>query len=298
MIWKIGSDALPVNQIGNMKTAIFTPTRHPGIGVSFWSVARQDPPVDHWFVADQLAPERERFYEIFRDHFTNSGKKTQIHTLQAEILPGRNGNLEHVSNWALNKARELEVELLVFLQDFIWLPPDAVTKFVKAAKYHPFDLLTGNVVASPGFECKRSEYANLYSIFAASEVTKKPPEPYTPDTRDQMGYGVNIGGPDPGRHLSNHAWEINWGALPHALINAGVDFDEDYDYGTAWGNTDFSFQIHKAFNEPVYRHKGRVWWDYYNQAISMPHREYFPKAHEGERDLDNGHRFRAKWGNV
>lgn len=287
-----------------MKTAVFTPTRHPGIGVSFWSVARQDPPVDHWFVADQLAPEREKFYEIFRDHFTNSGKKTQIHTLQAEILPGRNGNLEHVSNWALNKSRELEVDLLVFLQDFIWIPPEAIARFALAAKFHPFDLLTGNVVSSPGFELKRPEFHNLYSVFGERNVTKKPPEPYTPDTRDQMGLwqqdpNLTRGIPDlgVGKYLSQHAWEINWGALPHALINAGIDFDEDYDYGTQWGNTDFAHQARMAFSDSR-QVGGRVWWDYYNQAIAMPHREYFPKAHEGERNIDNEPRFRAKWGNV
>lgn len=281
-----------------MKTAVFTPTRHPGLSVSYFSVARQDPPVDHWLLADQLAPEREGLYQVWRETSPN----LKIHTYNAEILPDKNGNLEHVHNWALKKARELEVDLLVFLQDFIWIPSDAVAKFAKAAKLHPFDLLTGNVVSSPGYEVKFP--TSLHSIFPVGKTYEKPPEPYTPDTRDQMGLGdmFNLSSvvTPMGRYLSQHAWEINWGAMPHALINAGVDFDEDYDYGTQWGNTDFAHQIKETFadkrpNAVNMASKGRVWWDYYNQAISMPHREYFPKAHEGERDLDNGWRFHKKW---
>lgn len=249
--------------------------------------------MDHWLVADQLAVERERLYASLRSDQKYAPFRTKIHTLNAEILPGRNGNLEHVSNWALKKARELEVDLLVILQDFIWLPPNAVARFAETAKYHPFDLLTGNVVSSPGHPVKDS--TDVYNIFHG-DCYAKPPEPYEPDTRDQMGWAQNIPEAAEGMYVSQHAWEINWGAMPHAIINAGIDFDEDYDYGTQWGNTDFAFQVHKAFNDSRYTGAGRVWWDYYNQAIAMPHREYFPKAHQGERDLDNQPRFRAKWG--
>jgi hypothetical protein len=245
-------------------------------------------------VADQLLTQRDKssLYKTMRSH---DGLKTKIHTYQAEILPGRNGNLEHVSNWALNKARELEVDLLVFLQDFIWIPEDAVAKFSLAAKNHPFDLLTGNVVSSPGHKVETPD--STWSIFGIGDSDTKPPPPYEPDTRDAMGlwkFGDKTVG---GTYLDNHAWEINWGALPHALINAGVDFDEDYDYGTQWGNTDFSFNIAKKLSRGSLQgvHQGgRVWWDHNNQAISMPHREYFPKAHEGERNIDNGWRFWEK----
>lgn len=283
-----------------MKVAVFTPSRHPGIAVSYESVRRQNIPISHWFLADQI----ERGDDWY-DHMRTFMPGTNIDILHSEILPERNGNLEHVSNWALKRAREEKIDLLVILQDFIWLPEDAVEKFVKASVHHPFDLLTGRVEASKGpqktsFDEIRAESSKYYSIFGDwTKNTEKPPGPYELDTRDQMGWWQ----PDPamfrgvpdigmGKYVSQHAWEINWGAMPYSIINAGIDFDEDYDYGTQWGNTDFAHQV--AATIPG----SQVWWDFYNVAYGMPHRDYFPATHEGERDLDNGWRFRQKWGNV
>lgn len=257
-----------------MITAIYTPTRNPGIAVSYYSVKKQNPKVDHWFVGDQLASQREENYRFMRQ----DSPWLNIESYQSEILPGRVGNLAHVDNWALNRARSLNVDLLVYLQDFIWMPDSGVASFLKAAKTHPFDLITGRVVSSEGPACWDEK--DLWNIFLREEDAQNaPPGPWEADTRDAMGL-------KPG-YLSNHAWEVNYGALPYALINAGVDFDEDYDYGSQWGNTQFSFDIWR-------RCMSRVWWDHANVAISMPHREYFPKTHAGERDVDNGWRFWKK----
>lgn len=256
--------------------AIFTPTRNPGIAVSYYSVARQSHPIDHWLVADQLAMEREIIYSQMREKLP----KTNIETYKAEILPEKVGNLAHVSNWALKRARELEVDLLVFMQDFIWVDKFGVDDFVNLAKNHPFDLLTGFVWSSKGPQSYVPQ--DLWNVFTREDDAKnKPKGGLEYDTRSQMSM-------KPG-YLSNHAWEVNWGALPHALINAGVDFDEDYDYGTQWENTQFSFDIARKM-KPF----GRVFWDDQNKVVAMPHRDYFPKTHEGERDLDNGWRFWEK----
>lgn len=268
--------------------AVFTPTRNPGIAVSYYGVNRQLSRVNHWLVADQLAPEREDLYDKMR----RESPQLNIETYSSEILPEKNGNLAHVSNWALNRARALNVDLLVFLQDFIWIDRHGVSSFVAAAKAHPFDLITGRVIASE--RPAAWDPKDLWNIFISEhECNSRPSGPYTNDTRHQMNPNARA------MYLSNHAWEINWGALPHALINAGVDFDEDYDYGTQWENTQFSFDIGRIYGllgagGHYLKSGGRVWWDFSNIAVAMPHREYFPHTHAGERKLDNGWRFWEK----
>lgn len=268
-----------------MTVAIFTPTRHPGIAVSAHSVARQDTSEDIvWLVADTL--NRDELYEW--------GVSKRIYTTcnfepvkgWNDSKPDRVGNLEAMHNWALHEARKLQVELLIFLQDFIWMPPDGVERFLADARVHPFALLTGAVDSSEGWSVVDEQ--DPWDIFKGGLSNTKPFEPYTSDTRIQMGM-------KPGR-VSNHAWEINYGALPYALINAGVNFDEDYDYGTQWGNTQFSFDIARKFynKDDVAWNPGYVWWNPDNRAIALPHREYFPATHAGERDLDNGKLFWSK----
>lgn len=280
-----------------MTIAVFTPTRHPGIAVSYYSIARQTHKVDYWLVADQLLGERQDAYEYMH----RMSPELKIEAYRAEISENKNGNLAHVSNWALNKARELEVDLLVFLQDYIWAPHDGVADFLRAAEHHPFSLITGNCASSkmPTRAYMSGRANNGWNIFVSDSVAaEKPYPPYELDTREAMQWGANISGErdmGAGCYLTNHAWEINWGALPHALINAGVDFDEDYDVGTQWENTQFSFDINrKLSSHPMSHDMGRVWWDFNNRAIAMPHRLYFPDTHEGERKLDNGPLFWSK----
>lgn len=249
-----------------MTIAVFTPTRLPGIAVTYYSVAKQTIPVDYWLVADQLAPEREWVYRDMRI----MSPKMKIETYYSEISTDKIRNLAHVDNWALKRARELEVDLLVFLQDFIWIPDNGVESFLRASKLHPFALITGRCDSSSGPERVERATADWNIFRNEREAHSKPPEPYAPEPRVVNNF--------PHGKLTNHAWEINWGALPYALIHSGVDFDEDYDRGVAWENTQFSFDIRRTWGSKG----GYVWWDHDNCAIGMPHRKYFPAIHKDE----------------
>lgn len=271
-----------------MTVAIFTPTRHPGIAVSAHGVRRQDTNQDIiWLVADTL----------HRDFLYEWGVSEGIYTTcNFEPVRGWNekssdrvSNLAAMSNWALREARKYQVDLLIFLQDFIWMPPDGLEKFLADAQTHPFALLTGAVDAANAYPFGVVDADDPWDIFDGKS-DQKPWEPYELDTRLQFGMPPGL--------VTNHAWEINYGALPYALINAGVDFDEDYDYGTQWENTQFSFDIARKFARPENRiagqHAGYVWWNPDNRAIALPHREYFPATHAGERAVRNDERFWSK----
>lgn len=266
-----------------MTVVIFTPTRHPGIAVSAHSVARQTHEDVVWLVGDQL----DRWELIEKHGFTDTPVKkrdVETHVFYMDIEKDKVGNLAALDNAALSWARAIDADLLIFLQDFIWMPPYGVRKFLEDAKEHPYALLTGCVQASKGFPVVDAN--DPWDIFGGKS-DNTPPLPYELDTRQQFGM-------QKGR-LSNHAWEINYGALPKDLINCGVDFDEDYDYGTQWENTQFSFDIARQFPSDTWGGAGGyVWWNPDNRAVALPHRDYFPKTHEGERAVRNDQLFWKK----
>lgn len=243
---------------------------------------RQDPPVDYWLVADEL--DRD---SILQDRF-GPYKNPSAPTVTIGHIPkkpGNRGNLAACCNWALDQAEDLQVDLLVFLQDFIWMPPDGVQRFLNAAVDHPFALLTG--VCHPAkapVDTKRVPFKDrAWNIFSEEHMAFDVPEKLEDEPRVTMGV-------KPGR-ISNHAWEVNYGALPYALINRGIRFDEDYDIGTQWENTQFSFDVARSFPN---HDGGYVWWDGDNVSYSLPHREFFPETHKDERSYDNGELFWSK----
>lgn len=265
-----------------MTTAVFTPTRHPGIDVTFHSIMKQTSLPKYWIIADQL--DRQ---DLIFEKCKNKGI-TPIYG-RFPVKEGNAGNLEQVSNWALQTARELEVDLLVFLQDYIWIPQNGIEMFENDAHHHPFSLLTGRCDGASGPRCMTEQCEDPWSIFYSSlESIKKPDPPYTIDPRVLMEWKKG--------YISNHGWEINWGAMPYEIIHCGVDFDEDYDKGTQWGNTQFSFNVLNHYEK--YPHfigtGGRVFFNPENHAYGFPHRDYFPATHEGERKIDNGALFWSK----
>jgi hypothetical protein len=266
------------------RVAVFTPTRHPGISVTAHSVLRQSVPVDYWLIADQL--DRDPLIRGMMP--TPKAFGPEIITTHLPIKEGNKGNLAACCNWALDIAHDLQVDAMIFLQDFIWAPEYGVARFLEAMDDHPFALHTGVSHMSPGFKALTNPPNPDWSIFPVGVDAQMPPEPWEPEPRVKWNF--------PHGRISNHAWEVNYGALPYALINSGVRFDEDYDKGTQWENTQFAFDIQRHFNGDRFdkSSKGYVWWDSGNVSCGLPHREYFPKTHEGERDYDNGEMFWRK----
>lgn len=260
-----------------MTTAVFTPTRHAGLSVTYSSIMKQTSLPKYWLVADQL-DRQDLVFEKCKD------KITPVYC-RLPVKEGDAGNLETVCNWALQKARELEVDLLVFLQDYIWLPSDGVELFEKDARHHPFSLLTGRCDLASG--PRATKVNDPWDIFPRPiDSFMQPPPPYEIDPRVQYGWKHG--------RITNHGWEINWGAMPYESIHSGINFDEDYNKGVQYGNTQFSFDIARHFRDYPIKDGGYVWFNPNNHAYAMPHRDYFPKAHEGERNIDNGKLFWSK----
>jgi len=263
--------------------------------VSAHSVLRQTVPVDYWLVADQLnrdyliyASMPQRLSKLSSMNMPIYGKDygPEIIIGHLPIKEGNKGNLAACDNWALDLAQDLQVDVLIFLQDFIWMPEDGVARFLAQIDDHPFALHTGTSHMSTGPAPLKNPPNPEWSIFPQGVDNKPPPEPWIMEPRVMWGFKRG--------QVSQHAWEVNYAAMPYAIINSGVRFDEDYDVGTQWENTQFAFDVWRNRQYSQHEKYGYVWWDDENVSCGLPHRDYFPKTHEGERDYDNGALFWSK----
>lgn len=135
---------------------------------------------------------------------------------------------------SLNEGvRHATGELIVLLQDYIYMPPDAIEKFV--AKYElegPKCLITG---VSDQFAEPRS-IDNALGNWSAWNDDKPLEIPHgevvfkDPRNKDRGGFFATI----------PLEWEANWGCFPkQAWLDVG-GFDERFDAGWGYDNCDFA----------------------------------------------------------
>jgi len=260
------------------KVAVFIPTyRYGGIDVTVASLARQTYQPDLVLIADELRRE-QLWMQSLKDLDIN-----EITFINATKKPGNKRNLCLSYNIAA-ESLDNSFDLFITLQDYIWLPPKGIERFVKIHEANPTELITGltHISADPDpSEIYDSE--GLYTIFHESYEDKPEKIAWT-DVRSQM---YEPGDYDILNCESGH-WEANWAATPVTKFRQGIFWDEDYDQGIAYENVDFA--------EHCVSETGcRVLLDLRNQAISLPHKDYF----EGEREeiiqYSNRWLYESKW---
>lgn len=180
-------------------------------------------------------------------------------------------NIEAALNVGLAHCRG---DLIVFLQDYVWIPRHGIRRFVEAQKNGPCLVSgVGNVGSEPA---EPVDSSGLISIFG----------------RDYADMPEGVSWADP-RITPEHGlvpcapvdWELNWACAPREAIEAIGGFDETYGDGWAWGNVDFAYRA---------THIGyKTYLDNANRCVAFPHDEYFGHPMKKDKPKNNANRCAA-----
>lgn len=241
-----------------MNVVVFTPTVRPGLDVSLASIRRQTIR-PQWWIGDELLEQRrptlQRATDIEWSTFNPREHTTRPFTIATAYRV------------ALELCRTFrDVDLLVTLEDYTWIPPDGIERFIAMAQQHPRSLLGGIVNGSkdpdPSLVVNPED---PYSIFA---------EPYEDEPQILDWEDCRL---DRGREgyqrVESQRWEPPYAAIPRALLeDHRLVPDVRYDRGMTHWN--------QAFSELAERLGYDVWLDLENRAWHLPHRQYFPEQNE------------------
>jgi hypothetical protein len=248
-----------------MKVAVVTPTmRYGGLAEQYAHLLRQTRQPDYWIIADDLW--EKRYARVFAE--TSNSPFKVVHYLPRPKPEGYFSDLAGIMNESLDLCAEFEADLIISLQDYIWIQDDGIERFVDLFRGPcEGDLISG--LTSHADVPTLDDVVDIndpWTIFEEPYL-QKPPTTYWNDPRaDQY--------PPPGVYLSNPvAWEMNWCSMPGDLVKEGLRMDEVYGKGIGHENQDLSFQA-KLF------HGRDTWVDSGNWAYSLPHKRYW--QHEEE----------------
>jgi hypothetical protein len=173
--------------------------------------------------------------------------------------------------------------MLVSLQDYIYLPKDALERFIDIDVDYGPNLFTGVThISRDPFPNKIKNPEGSYTIFE-EPYTDKPKRLSWEDVRVKEIYVVG----DDILPVETGHWEANWAAISTEVLEAGVRWDLNYDKGIAYENMDFAQEAAK---------KGySVILDKNNIAISLPHKDYFAGEREEIEEFSNRNYYEEKW---
>ena len=205
---------------------VYISNRYGGIDILKSSIARQSMQEFEIVFVDGLYPERK---ELIEDYFKGYTIK---HIDQTQIPMDRYlSRLARADNLAFKNC---EGELIVCLQDYIYIPFDGVEKFWFLHKENDGKALLTGV----GHQYKTptvndiDDSKELLSVFKYP-YTKKPENMFWKDPRDNGSKNV--------RPAEPVEWELNWAAIPRDVIYDLGGMDEEYDKkGFAWDNTNIA----------------------------------------------------------
>lgn len=273
-----------------MKIAVHTPTQRAGIDVTVNSILRQKFTEDvelTWILTDEIRDKRTDLYKYFK------GTNIEVRHKWIDKEYGNQRNLARGYNLAIADARNLECDLLVSLQDYIYVPENGIQKFID--QYNLIEVEDGINGIYTGI-CSISsdpdssvviDITNPYSIFGES-YNERPQEIEWIDVR------YNAERATASLYQSGPAieWETNWACIPKtALYDERLSFDEEFDKAVAYENQDYAF-LAKSLGYSMLI-------DYSNQVISLPHKKYFSSSWAFEEPLTNLNRklVEKKWPN-
>ena len=156
--------------------------------------------------------------------------------------------------------KESSGELVVWLQDFILIPPDGLQKYWDLYQAHPDAMYTG--------------VDGRISVLPDGPVDLENPTDILMGgtwKRGRLDY-VNQRGFDKEIRQSYDAFEfeLNWAAFARTVAEDIGGFNEEFDHGFAYDNTEFAFRALTIGKE--------MWLDPTNYAEALNHWELFPAA--------------------
>lgn len=262
--------------------AVFTPACRPGgLDVNYASLKKQQH-VDLddviWIIADEL-------YEQRREVVMEEAQDLQVIHFDSSTLrvPGNRRTLAAAYVWAIEKARDLDADLFVSMQDYMWVPDEGLAMFEEVAgRAERPTLPTGltSISADPPPSAV-IDPEGLWTVFAEAYDGHQPQETHWADVRDQ-GQGIVA-------YVEATWWEANWSAVSKgALFDSRCYYDVAYDRGVAYENQDYAFRAEKLGYKTVL--------DCDNHAISLPHKQYFPTEELEDFKHMNTDFHHARWG--
>jgi len=257
---------------------VVVPTnRFGGLDILFSSLKRQTHPYT-LCMADELANERIQVYE---EHgFTND-----TIFVDCEKQPGNIRALAQAYNNAADLAVDGDFDLMISLQDYIWIPDNGIEMFVEDHANWSNCLITGLVSLSdaPSDQAIADPYG-LFSIFS-EPLTERPTGISWYDVRESDIYPGPVGVVS----CAAEHWEANWAAIPVELLRNGARWDLTYDEGIAYENIDFAKSCEREYGTPCILDKR-------NLAIGIPHREIWPEEEVQLKRYSNRWTHENKWG--
>lgn len=231
-----------------------------------------------WIVSDQRFLSR---YVIWGE--IESRVDFPILWMNGPVREGNKRNLCEMYNAAADFTVEEGFDMLISLQDYIYLPEDAVEKFINIDTNWGPNLFTGVThISRDPYPNKIKNPQGSYTIFE-KPYTDKPNRLSWEDVRATQIY---ITGDDILPIETGH-WEANWAAVSREVLEAGARWDLNYDKGIAYENMDFAQQAAKLGYSVIF--------DKTNVAISLPHKDYFEGEREEIEEFSNRKYYEEKW---
>ena len=205
------------------KVSVITVTnRAGGIDINYTALRRQTLKDWEWVLGDTLYEKRKEVLQ----HYTSFDTRIR-HYKQGTKDPLAKTWLNHAENEAIAKASG---ELIVLLQDYIHIKPDALEKFWNQYKTNPKYFVTGvgHQYGNPGKE-QIVDPNGMITIFSAP-FEGVPTQQVWQDPRMRLDQGSFY-------PCQPNDWEANFCMAPRKMFYDVGGFDEEYDYqGHAFDN--------------------------------------------------------------
>jgi glycosyltransferase involved in cell wall biosynthesis len=209
------------------KLSVMNLTNRPGgIDILWANMLRQSEQDFELVIVDALWRDREEEVKAYIND------PRLVYVRQSDKREGAYTNLAHADN---DGFRACTGELIVCLQDYIWISPDALSKFWEAHKAYGGKILitgVGDQYAYPG----KDEIVKPQGKVTVFErpYTRRPEDKCWADPRKRTDLGSFYACNAP-------SWELNWAAIPKDMIFELGGMDEQYDYkGFAWDNVNIA----------------------------------------------------------
>jgi glycosyltransferase involved in cell wall biosynthesis len=166
---------------------------------------------------------------VVRGYLGNTPRLNYIR--QSSKRKGALTNLAHADNEGF---RACVGDLIVCLQDYIWIPPDGLEKFWMHYENNP-NILVSGVGHQYGKPSKEDiKYPNGEITVFEHAYTKRPDQRIWSDPRMRLDQGSFY-------ETAPVNWEMNWASIPKKVIYDLGGMDEQYDYeGFAWDNVNIA----------------------------------------------------------
>jgi glycosyltransferase involved in cell wall biosynthesis len=207
-----------------MISVITVTNRYGGIDINWSGLKRQTFKDFEWILVDTKYEERKEAIKTYtKDERVHHVKQRPKEALARTWL-------NHAENQGI---RESKGELIVFLQDYIHIEPDALEKFWLQYQAEPkcFVSGVGNQYVCP----QPTDLKGLITVFD-KPYTQRPTTVVWQDPRLRKDLGSFY-------ECRPEDWEVNYAMCPRQMLYDVGGFDEEYDYqGHAFDNCSVAFR--------------------------------------------------------